>query len=127
MLHQDKSCYLYLRTRATHVSGLNREQGQGWRIWRGTITVVAVAECRAHRPRAKKEHAEDGIHQEPVRRLPLRLGKGALPVFGAGILGFAGILTEQGPFSPAVALIPGRAGKGSAQTSSEYCFPRSWT
>ena len=33
----------------------------------------------------------------------------ALPFFGASIPGFVGLLTGRGPFSPALALIPGRS------------------
>ncbi|MGO9916238.1 MAG: hypothetical protein ACLQIB_16260, partial [Isosphaeraceae bacterium] len=41
-------------------------------------------------------------------------GNLALPFFGASIPGFVGLLTGRGPFSPALALIPGRSGNLSA-------------
>ncbi|MGA7501870.1 MAG: hypothetical protein WBX00_34485 [Isosphaeraceae bacterium] len=41
---------------------------------------------------------------------------GALPFFGASIPGFVGLLTGRGPFSPALALIPGRSVFGSTSS-----------
>ncbi|MGZ3383222.1 MAG: hypothetical protein ACXVBB_23640, partial [Isosphaeraceae bacterium] len=42
------------------------------------------------------------------QRLQVAMHNMALPVLGAGISEFAGLLTGSGPFSPVFALIPGR-------------------
>jgi hypothetical protein len=46
--------------------------------------------------------------------------RGALPFFGASIPGFVGLLTGRGPFSPALALIPGRSFRGPESYEAQH-------